>query len=343
LEKPLRLAAALRSVSEVVRRLLALALLAAVAAGCGDGGAASITVYSGRSEALVAPLISQFEDETGVDVKIRYAGSTELAATLLEEGTRSPADLFFAQDPASLGAVSHLFDVLPADILAAVPGRFSDGTGRWVGVSGRARVLVYSAGAATHLPADKEALLGPAWKGRLGIAPANGSFLSFVATNILLEGEEATRAWLEGLAANDPVRFEGNAPIVAAVDAGEIDAGLVNHYYLLRLVDEQGSSTAANHFFDDGGSAALVMPAGVGILATSNATDEALGFVEFLLSAEAQAYFANETYEYPLVPGVAADPALPLLETIDAPAIDLGQLGDVLDLATDLVAAAGLL
>jgi iron(III) transport system substrate-binding protein len=312
-------------------------------AGCGDDGASSLTVYSGRSETLVAPLISRFEEETGIDVEVRYAGSTELAATLLEEGTRSPADVFFAQDPASLGAVADLLGVLPAHILAAVPGRFSDGAGRWVGISGRARVMVYSTETVADLPADKEALLSPEWRGRVGIAPGNGSFLSFVAANILIDGEEATRTWLQGLAANDPVRFEGNAPIVAAVDAGEIDAGLVNHYYLLRLIDEQGSSTAANHFFDAGGSAALVMPAGAGILATSKATDEGVRFLEFLLSEEAQSYFANETFEYPLAPGVAANPALPPLESIVAPDIDLGRLGDVLDLATDLVAAAGLL
>ncbi|MDH3729632.1 MAG: extracellular solute-binding protein [Acidimicrobiia bacterium] len=327
------------------RLLTAIAVLAVALVGCGDDGTEALTVYSGRSETLVAPLIAQFEEETGIQVAVRYAGSTELAATILEEGGNSPADVFFAQDPASLGAVSGagLFDRLAAETLELSRPDFSDGEGSWVGISGRARVLVYSTESVTELPMDRDDLLDAAWKGRIGIAPGNGSFLSFVAASILLDGENATRAWLEGLAANDPVRFDGNSAIVAAVDSGEIDVGLVNHYYLLRLLDEKGSSTAANHFFDAGGAAALVMPAGAGMLASSNNKDAATEFIEFLLSSDAQAYYASETFEYPLVPGIAASDALPPLDSLDAPEIDLGELGAALDRATELVSEAGLL
>ncbi len=329
----------------MIRIATVLAVVASVLGACAGGSGADLTVYSGRSEELVGPLITRFEESSGLDVEVRYAGSTELAATLLEEGDNTPADVFFAQDPASLGVVAleQLFRPLPAALLGQVPARFSDRNGRWVGVSGRARVLVHGADAFDDPPATVDDLTAPEWEGRLAIAPQNGSFLAFVAAKILLDGEPATRDWLEGIAANDPVRFDGNSAIVAAVDGGEVDAGLVNHYYLLRLIDEQGSSRASNLFFDEGGAGALVMPAGAGILAAADDVEAAIDFVSFLLSEEAQSYFAAETFEYPLLAPVAADPALPPLETIGAPDLDLSRLAEALDAATDLVAETGLL
>jgi iron(III) transport system substrate-binding protein len=196
-------------------------------------GGSSLIVYSGRSEELVAPVIEAFETETGTDVEVRYAGSGELATTLLQEGDSSPADVFWAQDPAFAGAVAEagLFSPLPPEVIARVPERFSDADGRWVGVTGRARVMVYNPDlmAEDELPADVWSLTDPAWRGRLGIAPTNGSFVAFVAAMALVEGEERTTEWLEAIAENDPVIYDGNAPIVAAVDAGDIAAGLVNH------------------------------------------------------------------------------------------------------------------
>ena len=220
----------------------------------------------------MGPLFERFTDETGIELEVRYAGSTDLAATLREEGDRSPADVFFAQDPASLGAVaeSGLFTTLPDDLTSLLDPRFSDDEGRWIGVSGRARVVVFDSSlmSADELPATIAGFTAPEWSGRLGIAPGNGSFLAFVAAMVVMEGEAVTRSWLEGIAANDPIRFEGNSPIVAAVDAGEVEAGLVNHYYLLRLQSQQETG-AANHFLADGGPGSLVMPAGAGILASS--------------------------------------------------------------------------
>jgi len=329
-----------------VRRLLPLLLSATLLSAACGGGDGPLTVYSGRTEPLIGPLIERFRAETGIDVEVRYADSPDLAATLLEEGGNSPADVFVAQDPASLGSVAlaGLFTVLPAQLLDRVPAPFSDAGGRWVGISGRSRVVVYDAGTvdAADLPDSVEGFTDPAWRGRLAIAPTNGSFLAFVASMVLLDGEEATRAWLEAIAANDPATYPKNSVIVAAVDAGEIDVGLVNHYYLLRLRDEQGDTEAANHFLA-GGPGALLMPAGAGIMATADRPEDAEAFVEFLLSAEAQAYFATETFEYPLVPGVAPALALPPLADLRPPEVDLSRLAEALDLATDLVAEAGLL
>lgn len=326
--------------------LLSLLVLATAACG-GDDDATTLTVYSGRTQELVQPLFDQFTEETGINLEVRYAGSTDLAATLREEGSNSPADVFFAQDPASLGAVAEagLFATLPTEILELVPERFSDSSGRWVGTSGRARVVVYDSTVLSpaDLPADVTGFTDPAWASRLGIAPGNGSFLAFVAAMIVMEGEDATRTWLEAIAANDPGSYTNNSSIVAAVNGGEIEAGLVNHYYLLRLQAEEGETAAANHFLANGGPGSLVMPAGAGILATSDDQDAAQQFVRFLLSSEAQTYFALETFEYPLAVGFPVVAGLPPIDTIGAPELDLSALAAALDRATDLVAEAGLL
>jgi iron(III) transport system substrate-binding protein len=303
-------------------------------------------VYSGRSEDLVQPLIDTFEDETGVDVSVRYAGSTDLAATILEEGDSSPADVFFAQDPGSLGtvALADLFAPLPTTITDLVPARFSDADGLWVGTSGRARVVVYDSTKVdpSDIPETEDGFVDPKWAGRTGIAPTNGSFLSFVAAKILTDGEDATLAWLKGMADNGAPTYPKNSPIVAAVNAGEIETGLVNHYYLLRALATNPDEVGRNFFFSIPTAGSLVMPAGAGILTTAKNGDAAEQFVAFMVSEQAQTYFATETFEYPLVAGIQANELLPPIDTIPTPDIDLSDLAGVLDLATDLVAEAGL-
>ncbi len=307
--------------------------------GVSDG---TLIVYSGRSEELVQPLIDDFEAATGIDVEVRYAGSTDLAATLLQEGAGSEADVFFAQDPASLGSVAALLSELPAETLAKVDDRFADSDGRWVGTSGRVRTFVYNTSVGIPLPQTIDEVTDPRWASEVGIAPTNGSFLAFVAAMILERGEAATAAWLGELARNQPRDYPGNSPIVAAVDGGEIGGGLVNHYYLLRLRAEGAGEGAQNWFIPAGDVGSLVMPAGAGILATTDMPSEALQFVDFLLSNAAQTYFAAATFEFPLIEGVDPAPGLPDLADIDAPDIDLSRLAEMLPIATRLVSEAGL-
>lgn len=327
----------------IVTLLIALAATACSTASSSD----SLTVYSGRSEDLVQPLIDRFVEETDIDVTVRYAGSSDLAATILEEGSNSPADVFFAQDPASLGtvALAGLFTELPSSITGRVPPRFSDTDGRWVGTSGRARVVVYDSTRVdpSDLPETEDGFADPRWSGQTGIAPTNGSFLAFVAAKILHDGEDATLAWLKSMVANSSPTYAKNTPIVAAVNAGEIKTGLVNHYYLLRALSENPDEVGANFFFTVPTAGSLVMPAGAGILTSSQDQDAAQRFIEFMLGDIAQTYFAEETFEYPLVPGVQANEVLPPIDTIPTPDIDLSDLATVLDLATDLVAEAGLI
>lgn len=335
-----------RSRRVVLKRAILLIVVGALTlAACGTGNEGSdgpLVIYSGRSEELVKPLIDEFVASTGIEVSVRYAGSTELAATLLAEGDTTDADIFFAQDPASLGAVKDLLAALPATTLAKVDQKFSDSDGKWVGTSGRVRVFVHDSATTKQLPQSIDDLVdNPEWLGDLGVAPTNGSFLAFVAAMVLERGEDATLAWLEKLAAAQPTAYEGNSPIVAAVDAGEIGGGLVNHYYLLQLRAEGAGANAENWFIPGGDVGSLVMPAGVGMLAGSDHATDALAFIDFLLSDFSQEFFAAENFEYPLT-GMPADPGLPPLTDINGPNIDLSGLAETIDIATRLIAEAGL-
>ena len=304
----------------------------------------SVTLYSGRTEELVGPLIQRFEEASEIEVEVRYGSSPEMAATLLTEGADSPADLFYAQDPASLGSVADLMVPLPEPILSLVPGAFRDPAGLWVGVTVRSRVLAFNPELVSEdeLPASYKDLVDPEWSGRIGIAPTNGSFVAFVSAMILTEGEEATLEWLKGLAANDPITYDGNAPIAAAVDAGDVDVGLINHYYLLQLGAEQGGTTGENHFFAEPDAGSLVMPSGISMLATAPNPAGATELIAFLLSSESQAYFAETNFEYPVASGAPAPVGAPALDSLVSPVLSATDMANVLDRATDMITEAGL-
>ena len=296
--------------------------------------AATVTIYSGRSEELVGPLIARFETETGIQAEVRYADTAELASLILEEGANSPADVYFAQDAGALGAVADEGRLrnLPGVILDRVPNAFRSPSGQWVGISGRARVVAYDTRdiAAGEMPSTIDAFTGPEWRGRIGWAPTNGSFQAFVTAYRLLRGDDAARAWLEGIQANEPRTYEGNTQIVQGIADGEVDVGFVNHYYLLRFLAEHGETfPVRNHFLSSSDPGALVNVAGAGILASTDAEGAAQQFIEFLLSDESQAYFSTETFEYPLVPGVDGPEGLPALDQIQSPDINLSDLSDL--------------
>jgi iron(III) transport system substrate-binding protein len=299
----------------------------------GGGGGETLTVYSGRSEELVGPLLEQFTEATGIEVEGRYGDTAEMANLILTEGENSPADVFFAQDAGALGAVAGegLLTTLPAEVLDLVDERFRSESGEWVGVSGRARVVVYNTDALGEgdLPDSILGFTDPSWSGRIGWAPTNGSFQSFVTALRVIEGEDGAREWLEGIQANEPSVYEGNNQALDAVIAGEIDVAFINHYYLMQRLVEEPDAPAANYYLTDGDPGALVNVAGVGILNTAAHADEAGELVVYLLSQEAQEYFASETKEYPLSEGVEPDAELPPLTEIGSPEIDLSDLSDL--------------
>lgn len=289
-----------------------------------------LVIYSGRADTLIQPIIDQFSAATGIQVEVRYGSTAEMAGLLLEEGSSSPADIFYAQDPGGLGAVAAagMFATLPSETLSRVPARFASPDGNWVGISGRARVVVYNTDEITdpaaQLPDDLMGFTDPAWNGRIGWAPTNGSFQAMVTGMRAIWGEEQTRQWLTGIQANNPIAYSGNAPIVEAVGNGEVTVGFVNHYYLYRFLSDQGDTFAVrNYFLPGGGPGSLIMVSGVGTLKTAPNAANAQRFIEFLLSVPAQQYFAAQTFEYPVIEGVATVGQLPPLADLDPLAADI--------------------
>jgi iron(III) transport system substrate-binding protein len=263
---------------------------------------------------------------------VKYAGTPQLAATLLEERDRTPADVFFAQDPGGLGAVEPMLAPLPANILGLVPEWARSPEGRWIGLSGRARTVVYNTERLTEadLPDDIFDFVDSEWEGRIGWAPTNASFQTMVSAMRAVWGEDKTRRWLEGIQAHDPWVYPKNTPIVAATAAGEIDVGFVNHYYLHRFLAEEGESFQARNYHPRaGGPGAIIMVAGAGVLAASDNRQNAESFLEYLLSPVSQRYFAGETFEYPLVEGVRTQGGLVPLAEFDHPDIPVGDLADL--------------
>jgi iron(III) transport system substrate-binding protein len=319
---------------------LALLVLAAGVTACGGGddasGEATLTVYSGRNEALVGPLLDRFSEQTGIELEVRYGDTAELAATLREEGDRSPADVFFAQDGGALGAIEKagLLTRLPQGTLDEVDARYRSPSGQWVGASGRVRVIAYDKRAlrASDLPDSVFDLVDERWKGTVGWAPTNGSFQAFVTAMRKVHGEAATEEWLTAMKDNDAQAYENNLLVRDAIAAGEIQVGLINHYYVMEALREEESPEdypVALHFAKNGDVGALINVAGVGILASSEHQAQARRFVDFLLTRAAQEYFREETAEYPIAAGVRPLAALPALDSIEQPDVDLTDIDDL--------------
>ena len=318
----------------------ALALAGAAATASNE---TSLTIYSGRDERLVKPIFDRFTKETGIKLNVRYASSTSLATTLIEEGSRSPADVFWATEPGTLGLVAgrKLLQRIPQSTFGKVPARFSTPSRRWVGTSARSRVLVYNTQElnANQLPKSVWELTNPRWKGKVGLAPTNGSFQAFVGATMYLHGEDRVRDWLRGLKDNDVKFFANNTTTVEAVGRGDVQVGLVNHYYLYNVLASTPGLPIKNHWFAPRDPGSLVLAAGVGVVAATKKGAAAQRFVSFLLSRWAQRFIARGpgAAEYPLIKGMWPRPGLPLLEKLRGPKYNLGRL------AVDLPAAVRLL
>src|SRR5688572_103113 len=276
------------------RAALALAVLALVAplTACGaddQPGDKRLTVYSGRLESLVKPILEQFQQATGITVEVRYGDSAAMAAQLLEEGQKSPADVFLAQDAGALGAVAKkgLLAKLADDALGKVPAAYRARNGQWVGVTGRSRVLVYNSSLvpAADLPRSVLELTDPKWNGKIGIAPTNASFQAFVTALRIKHGEERAKQFLTDLKANGAQIRANNVNIVTEVNEGKLAAGLVNHYYVFARAKEAGTTVdkipARLHYFPDGDIGALVNVSGVGVLTKAGTDPDAKALVDF--------------------------------------------------------------
>lgn len=340
---PNRTNRARRSPAMLARLAAPLAAAAAlVACGAGDTGErvddegrVDLTLYSGRIPGLIGPAIDMYEARTGRNVEVRFGETAGLASTILEEGENTPADVFFSQDAGALGALEEEGRLarLPEEILTDVDPRFRSEAGRWIGVSGRARIVAYDRRelSESDLP---DSILGFAdreWGGgRIGWEPQNTEFQAFVTALRVVEGDEVAREWLEGIVANDAQEYPNGPATRDAVAAGEVDVGFINHYYVAQAIAEEGQDYPVRAYYPPGGDAgSLVNVAGAGIIEGTDDPELARDFVEFMLSREAQEYFARSSREYPLAAGVAPPTGLPPLDSIDQPDIDLSDLSDL--------------
>jgi iron(III) transport system substrate-binding protein len=331
-----------RAVLGLVPAGAATAFLAACGSGTNTGPAGnetpsgsrpsgSITVYSGREEALVGPVIKQFEQATGIRANVKYGSTAALAATIQEEGDRSPADVFYAQDPGGLGAIAPRFGTLPQAILSKVPAGQRSPEGAWVGISGRARVVAYNTNRLNEadLPQAIMDFTKPEWRNRIGWAPTNGSLQAHITAMRAYKGDDFARAWLEGIKANGARAYANNRAILSAVASEEVQVGFTNHYYLYGFLSTDPNYPVRNYHTKNGDIGAVVLISGAGVLRTSKNPSAAQTFIEHLLSSAAQQYFALQTFEYPLVEGIITHSLLTPMDQIRPPQVDMTRLSDL--------------
>ncbi len=320
-------------------------LIGLVAGSCG-GSEDVITVYSGRTSNLIGPLLEDFAESAGIDIEVRYGQSADLALLIDQEGDRSPADIFISQSPGAIGFLAAQGKLRPinGEILGLVPGEFRHAGGLWVGISGRVRVIVYNRDLVdpSELPASVFQLTEERFRDRVAVAPTNGSFQDFVTAMRVAHGDGETSAWLEGLAANDARTYANNTSIVQAVGRGDVPMGLVNHYYNFRAKAEDPGVASENYYFPDDDIGSLIIVTAMGVLSTSDVPELADQLVEFMLGDEAQRFYSEKTFEFPLAAGIAPSSMLPPLSSIGMATYDFDRLGGGLERTKELIDESGL-
>jgi iron(III) transport system substrate-binding protein len=308
-----------------------------------------LTLYSAQHEQTVDTLVAGFEKATGIRVQVHSGDGPEVANQIIQEGAASPADVFFTENSPEIAVLDEKGLLAPVDpaTLAEVPAKDSAPDGHWVGVLARENVLAYNTGmiTASQMPTSLLDLAGPAWKGKVAIAPSDNDFLPLVNAVLVAKGHDAALAWLKGLKANAQI-FDDDEGVVAAVNRGAVATGIINNYYWARLQAELGSGHmhSAIYHFSHGDLGGLINISGAGVLKTSKHPNEAQRFLAYLVAADTQKLLADNTvvFEYPLHPGIAPNPVLKPFDELQPPAITVAQLGDDAQVV-DLLNEAGLL
>ncbi len=325
--------------------IVAMAMVLGLGGASCTGEEPTITVYSGRTENLIGPILENFTQATGIPVEVRYGQSADLAVLIDQEGDRSPADVFISQSPGAIGFLAGAGRLRPIgeEVLSLVPKGFRNAGGLWVGMSGRVRVIVYNRNLVdpSELPQSVFELTEERFRDRVAVAPANGSFQDFVTAMRETHGDEVTLAWLEGLVANDARTYANNTSIVQAVGRGDVPMGLVNHYYNQRAKAEDPDVASENYFFPDRNIGSLMIVTAIGVLSTSDVPNLADQLVEFMLSEPAQRFYSEKTFEYPLAADVEPS-GLPPLAGIGVATYDFDRLGGGLERTKELIDESGL-
>lgn len=315
--------------------------------GCSNSGSDELLIYNAQHESLTKEWIDAFTKETGIKVTYRQGGDTELGNQLVAEGNASPADVFLTENSPAMAAVEKagLFADVEQQTLDQVPAQFRPSSGKWTGVAARSTVFVYNKAKlpADQLPRSIMDLQQPQWKGRWGAPPAKADFQAIVAAILELKGEPATAQWLAGLKTNSVV-LQDNIATLRAVNDGQVDGGIIYHYYWFRdqAKTKEISGNTALHYFKNSDPGAFVSLSGGGVLKSSKKQDQAQQFLRFVTGKAGQEVLQKGTsFEYPVASGVAANPALPPLDTLQAPAVNPSNLDAAK--VTDLMTKAGLL
>jgi len=312
-------------------------------AGCGGGGP-TLVIYNGQHEQLLDELAPTFTDETGIKVEIRNGDDLGLSNQLVQEGSKSPADVFLTENSPAMSQVeaAGLLQKLPQDVVDPIPAQYRPSSGDWTGFVSRSTVLVYNKSAVdpADLPSSILDLADPEWKGKLCFSPTGADFQAIVAAMIDLEGESKTKTWLEGLEANGTT-YDGNDVVLESVNSGQCEVGIEYHYYWYRDQAESGdnSDDSALYFFGHQDPGAFVSVSGAGVLASSDMKTEAEKFVSFLTHEQGQKLIADSyALEYPLNPAVSLAPPVKPFDTLQPPEVNVSDLDPkrVVDLLTQV-------
>jgi iron(III) transport system substrate-binding protein len=333
--------------SRIAAVVSAVTVVLGLTACSGSADSDELLVYNAQHESLTKEWIDAFTKETGIKVTYRQGGDTELGNQLVAERESSPADVLLTENSPAMAAVEKagLFADLNADTLDKVPAQYRPATGKWTGVAARSTVFVYNKTRLTpdQLPKSMTDLQQPAWKGRWGGAPAKADFQAIVSAYLQLKGEAATAQWLAGMKANAKI-YNDNIATMKAVNAGEVDGGIIYHYYWFRdqANTKEGSGNTALHYFKNEDPGAFVSLSGGGVLKSSKKADQAQRFIAFITGKAGQEVLERgSSFEYPVASDVPANPALPPLDSLQAPKVDPSTLDA--QKVSDLMTKAGLL
>jgi iron(III) transport system substrate-binding protein len=334
----------------VFKRAIAAAATAVVTvpllSACGGDDGPYITVYNAQHEELLEEVAPIFEEETGIDVRLRSGKDLELANQLVAEGEASPADVFLTENSPAMTLVDNagLFTEVDQETLDLIPEQYVPSNQNWLGFIARSTVLVHNDSVpADELPESILELAEPEWAGRVAFSPTGADFQAIVSAVVATEGEERAQEWIEGLADNGTV-LENNLVVMEAVNAGEVDTGIIYHYYWYRDQKEAGenSDDSQLHFFGDQDPGAFVSVSGAGVLASSDKQEDAQAFVNFLASEEGQQAIADSyALEYPLNPAVSLEPPVKPFEELEPPRLDVADLNS--EPVVEMMQDAGLL
>ena len=302
--------------------------------GCSGGGADdnALVLYNAQNSRLMTALVQEFTAESGIAVTMRNGGDSELGSQLVKEDSKSPADVFTTENATAMALVDRagLFAPLPAAALEGVPAQYVPADKTWVGVAARSTVLVFDPRqtAQTALPASLLDLAKPEWKGRFAYAPNGADFQAIAAAVYALKGDQVGDTFVQGLKDNG-VKYANNIAILKAVNAGEIPAGIIYHYYWFqdRAGTGQDSDHAQLHYFGSGDPGSFLSIAGAGVLRSSTQAGKAQQLVAFLASRKGQQVLAKSNdLQYAITHGVASNPALRPLSELQPPTVPLAEL-----------------